>query len=126
MNDNSPMPVLQTLRSARTLALGVLAWFALSLGVAIASPVVSPQALTLVCSAAGAVKLVSGGDDSLASVAHQTLDCVLCLALDAPVTQAVSAFLAAPAPGQIPSAQGALGAAYRSAAALPARGPPQA
>ena len=46
-----PMPAL---RRAHRLASFVLIWFVLSLGVAVASPVVHPQAMELVCSAAGA------------------------------------------------------------------------
>ena len=116
--------LLQSLRQARALALGVLAWFVLSLGVAIASPVVQPQALTLVCSAAGAVKLVAGNDDGTAVASHHTLDCVLCLALGAPPAHAAGLQTRLLAPSQAPALQRVAFVAWRTAAPLPARGPP--
>ena len=48
------MPHLQTLRQALNLTRLVLVWFALSVGVAIASPMVNPQAMDLVCTAPAA------------------------------------------------------------------------
>ena len=56
------MSSLQSLRQARSVIRWMLVWFALSIGVAVAAPVVNPQALTLVCTTAGVVKLVSGSD----------------------------------------------------------------
>ena len=47
---------MSALRHAHRLASFVLMWFVLSLSVAVASPVVHPQAVELVCSASGAVK----------------------------------------------------------------------
>ena len=59
----------------------MLAWFVMSMAVAVAAPVVQPQSSLLVCSASGMVKLVdSGGDETNAAGSH-TLDCVLCLGL---------------------------------------------
>lgn len=78
------MPALQSLRQDRTIVHAMLVWFALSLGVAVAAPVVNPQALTLVCSAAGVVQLKAGTDgDAPPSMGH-TLDCVLCMVAGAP------------------------------------------
>jgi len=78
------MMLLQAIRQSRHVARAVLAWFVLSMAVAIAAPVVQPQGSTLVCSASGAIQLVdAGGDDGVAAGKH-TLDCVLCLALNAP------------------------------------------
>ncbi|MBL0252724.1 MAG: hypothetical protein IPQ12_09165 [Polaromonas sp.] len=64
---------MQTLRSAHHLARLVLVWFALSLGVAIASPVVNPQDLQMVCTGSGAMKLVvtnADGDQDTALAQH--------------------------------------------------------
>ena len=61
----------------------VLAWFALSLGVAVASPLVKPVAMELVCSSGGAAKLVVKGDDGTAQPAGHLLDCPLCAAVGA-------------------------------------------
>ena len=55
------MLLLQALRQSKWIARCVLVWFALSMAVAVAAPDVNPQATVLVCSAAGAVKLVNAG-----------------------------------------------------------------
>lgn len=78
------MVSLQSLREARTIVRWMLVWFALSIGVAVAAPVVNPQALTLICTTAGSVKFVSdsAGDsaDGLPSgMQAHALDCVMCL-----------------------------------------------
>lgn len=57
----------------------VLAWFCLSLGVAIASPVVHPQTFELVCSTAGAGKVVVKTDEGVRELGASHLDCPLCL-----------------------------------------------
>ena len=55
---------MQTLRHAHFLARFVLVWFALAIGVAIASPIVNPQAIELICSGSGgAMKLLVKSDD---------------------------------------------------------------
>ena len=115
---------MQALRNTAFLARLVLAWFVLSLGVAIASPVVKPQALELICSGAGVVKLVSQGDDSESPAGMHTLDCPLCATTGAPPVASPDA-LALPSPlghavQPIPSAR----IAALTAAPLPARGPP--
>ena len=56
---------MQALRNARHIARFVLVWFALSIGVAIASPVIHPKAMDLVCSSTGSMQLVVVGDDDL-------------------------------------------------------------
>lgn len=83
VGDNCAMPSLHTLREARTIVRWMLVWFAVSLGVAVAAPVVNPQALTLVCSAAGVVQLKAGTDGDAQPMGH-TLDCVLCMLAGAP------------------------------------------
>ena len=115
---------MKALRNAAFLARLVLAWFALSLGVAIASPIVKPQAALLICSGAGVVKLVSQSDDSGTPAGLHTLDCPLCATTGAPPVLTPDA-VPAPAPlghavQPIPSAR----IAALTAAPLPARGPP--
>jgi len=81
------MSSLQTLRNAHHLTRLVLAWFALFIGVAVASPLVKPEAVQLVCSAIGGVKLVqadAAGADVDGVVSHTALDCPACLPLIAP------------------------------------------
>ena len=101
----------------------MLLWVTLSLGVAMASPMVNPQALTLVCSAAGVVQLKIGADGDAPATPLHTMHCVLCLSMGAPpVTVAAVAaptslaFALRAAPAQRP--QG------RITTAAAARGPP--
>jgi hypothetical protein len=79
---------LQTLRNAHHLTSLVLVWFALFVGAAVASPLVKPEAVHLVCSAIGGVKLVqvdtAGVDVDGAVATHSALDCPACLPLIAP------------------------------------------
>ena len=117
--------LLQTLRQASRLARFVLAWFVLSIGVAVASPLVQPQAITLVCSAGGAMKmLVTLDDGSAQDLGAASLDCPLCLSMGAlPPTQGQTL----PPVHPLAHALQPLAAAHiaeRTAAPLPARGPP--
>ena len=78
---------LQSLRNAHRLTRFVLVWFALFVGAAVASPLVKPEAVQLVCSAIGGVKLVqadAAGADVDGVVSHTALDCPACLPLIAP------------------------------------------
>jgi hypothetical protein len=116
---------MRTLRHFTTLTRLVLAWFVLSLGVAVASPIVKPQDILLVCTGSGAMKVVVQADDGSATeLASSSMDCPLCVSF------------AAPPPVVQPSAQPAQPLAYalrsipsahiaaRTASPLPARGPP--
>ena len=71
-------------RFARLIARWVLMWFALSLGVAIASPLVHPQGTEMVCSGAGVMKLVVHHDDGSTATVGLSLDCPVCANLGAP------------------------------------------
>lgn len=57
----------------------VLAWFALCLGVAVASPLVQPKAMDVVCTSAGGVKVVAHSDDGPVKHGAKGMDCPLCL-----------------------------------------------
>src|SRR5438105_4247354 len=115
---------MQALRNTAFLARLVLAWFALTLGAAIASPLVNPQSMELVCSGAGAVKLVVKADGGSVPASGHTLDCPLCISLSAPPA-AVPAVAALSLPrGDVAPAIPVSRVALRSAAPLPARGPP--
>jgi hypothetical protein len=74
---------MEHLRHALHLTRLVLVWFALSVGVAIASPMVNPQAMDLVCTSTGSMKLVVPGDDD-STASNLTLDCPLCASVSAP------------------------------------------
>lgn len=115
---------MQTLRRAHTLARFVLVWFALSIGVAIASPIVKPQAMELICSSSGAMKVLVKTADGAKELSGHTLDCPLCATLSAPppvvrqTTEPVQPL--AHVLQSIPAAH----TAALAAAPLPARGPP--
>jgi len=75
---------LQSLRNAHRLARFVLVWFALIVGAAVASPLVKTEAVHLVCTAIGGVKLVqsdAAGDDVGKGALRTALDCPACLPL---------------------------------------------
>jgi len=115
---------MHRLRHARTLARLVLAWFVLSLGVGVASPLVDPQGLEFICS--GGTMKVKTADGEARVLAH-TLDCPLCVQAGSPPP---AEFAPAAAPAQ-PLAHALLPAAaahiaWVTAAPLPARGPPSA
>lgn len=119
---------MQTLRRARDLARLMVAWFVLSLGVAVASPLVAPQDMVLVCSSTGAMKVVlkSDGSDAAGQAGQggHTLDCPLCAALGAPPpTHDLNLSLAQPLGHVLQSIPAARMAAL-TAAPLPPRGPP--
>lgn len=101
-----------------------LLWFMLSLGVAIASPLVHPQAMELVCSASGSVKAIVHTDDGAQELGTGHLDCPLCMLAGAPPatpTLALPVLMPlAHAMRPIPSAH----IAAATAAPMPARGPP--
>lgn len=76
---------MQVLRASQLLARLVLAWFALTLGVAALSPMVHPQALELICTSGVTAKLVvRGSEGDTAPVGHQTLDCSACFVATLP------------------------------------------
>lgn len=117
---------MQTLRNAHLLARFVLVWFALSLGVAVASPILNPQASELICSGAGVMKLIVMTDDGANEVSGSMLDCPLCATGGAPPPPQARAVAEPVQPlghvlQSIPSAH----IAALTAAPLPARGPPQ-
>ena len=114
---------MQHLRNAIQLTRLVLMWFALSVGVAVASPIVHPHAMDLVCTSTGSMKLVVQGDDDQAASSH-TLDCPLCAAITAP-PPALNPSLTQPSP--LAHALQPLAAAHIAAITappLPSRGPP--
>jgi hypothetical protein len=120
---------MQTLRNAHLLARFVLVWFVLFVGVSVASPMVSPKASQMVCSAMGGMKMVLA-DDSANSGSSDTLelssnmDCPLCAQFSAPPSPVVFSFdttsALAHALRPIPSAH----IAWLTGSPLPPRGPP--
>lgn len=112
---------MQSLRSARLLARFVLAWFALVVGIAVAAPLVEPDALQVICSGSG-MKLVAVGGDEGESPTVATLDCPLCAAVAPP-----PAVVTLPQPQPLAHVLQSVPAARLAALTAPvppARGPP--
>ena len=121
------MPTLhQRPHTIRRFAAWVLACFVLSLGVAVASPVVHPRGTVLLCTGAGTMKLLVQGEDGVApSTITASMDCPLCVPGAGPLPQPMQA----PQAPQIPRTytvpmRVSASVVARSAAPLPARGPP--
>lgn len=118
---------MRTLRHFTNLTRLALAWFVLSLGMAVASPIVQPQEIFVVCSSSGsgAMKLlVQASDGSISEGDSKSMDCPLCIAVAAPPP--VACLSAEPA-HPLAYALQAIAAAHiaaRTAAPLPPRGPP--
>ncbi len=115
---------MHKLRTAHRLAKLVLAWFVLSIGVAIASPMVQPQHMELLCSGAGATKLqVKTADGSEALNSHG-LQCALCIQASAPPPRLAAVAVQHNPPIYATQAAPATHTAVRTAAPPPGRGPP--
>ena len=117
------MTAMQTLRQARQLTRFVLVWFAMALAVAMASPLVSPKSIDVVCSSGGVMKLVAsdGGDEAPSSSA---MDCPFCLSVAFPPAPLA---LQVVKPSPLSHALQPIAAAHialATAPPLPSRGPP--
>ena len=116
---------MHRLRNASHLARLVLAWFALALLVAVASPVVRGETLEVVCAGAGGMKLLAHDESGTSHASgHNMQDCQLCASLAGPPP--VLRVAIAP-PSQLAHALRPVVAAHLAwltAAPLPARGPP--
>lgn len=111
---------MQALRISSALLRLVMACYLLVLGIAAAAPFFHPQRMEVVCSAAGAMKMVALDHEA----GEHTLDCSLCLAPSLPVPEFCSAM---PVHQPLAQALAPLVAAHiagRSGARFPPRGPP--
>lgn len=123
------MTLLHTLRNTPWLAKLALLWFALTLGAAVASPMVNPQTGLVICTGAGMLKVLLADDGTVSTVAADTgsaLFCPLCMVGGAPTPFAMHT-VAPPQPLShvLQSIPAAIIAAL-TAAPPPARGPPNA
>lgn len=120
---------LQQLRRIATCLLGrcVLAWLALSMGVAAAAPLIQSQGFELICTSTGAVKLIVKGEDGGSALGAGHLDCPMCLPHAAPPPPALQLTPPTESPlwHALQPVERARIAAI-TAAPLPARGPPPA
>jgi len=115
---------MQTLRNAKLIARFMLVWFALSIGVAVASPMVKPDGMQLVCSGSGAMKVVLTDEDGAQSTIIHTLDCPLCASIGGlPPLNSVTLSNEEPRTFGTPDAKFEP-LQFISAAPPPARGPP--
>ncbi len=122
-NTDRVKSMLQALRHAHQLTRFVLVWFALALGVAMASPLVSPRSIDMVCASGGVMKLVASADGDEAP-SSSAMDCPLCMSVAFPpaplAQQAVK-------PSPLAHALQPIAAAHIASATappLPSRGPP--
>ena len=115
---------MHSLRSARQLVRIVLIWFALSLGVAMASPVVNPQVFELLCSGSGSMKVLVKAADGTPQPSTYALDCPLCVPAVAPPPAPFIPGICAQPLGHVVQSIPAARVAALTAAPLPARGPP--
>ena len=74
------MTFLHTLRNTPWLARLALLWLALTLGVAVASPMVNPQDDLVICTSAGMMKVKLNADSSVSTEATGAAYCPLCVA----------------------------------------------
>lgn len=119
------MNPLHRLRNSPWLVRLALLWFAMTLGVAVASPMVSGDHQVMVCSAGGMVKIVLH-DDGTTSTAPTALDCPLCATGGAPAPLAACVPEPVQPLGHVLQSIPAARIATLTAAPLPARGPPAA
>ena len=119
------MNLLQHLRQTRVLGRLALLWFIMSLGAAMASPLVNSQSTELICSGSGVMKLlVKNADGSSTEVASRMLDCPLCATVSAPPPAVTVSVEPAQPLAHVLQPIPAAHTAARAAAPLPARGPP--
>ena len=115
---------MQSLRNSIQIARLVLVWFALSVGVAIASPIIKPESTALICTGTGVMKLVAIGDDADKPVTSHKLDCPLCASISAP-PPALNTSLTQPFPlAFVLQPIAAAHIASITSPPLPSRGPP--
>ena len=118
---------MHALRKSSWLARLFLAWFALTLGAAIAAPLVERQAVVMLCAEGGAAKLLVMGADGKAvrAINPHTLHCPLCLAGALPLP-VVSSFAGSAAEPPVFATAWRIESptAWSPGAPMPARGPP--
>ena len=118
------MTLLHTLRNTPWLARLALLWFAVTLGVAVASPMVSPQEDVMICSAAGMYTLVLQDDGSVSTSPSPGMHCPLCVVGGAPPAYVQGVVDTAAPLGRMLQSIPAARIAALTAAPPPSRGPP--
>jgi len=111
----------------------VLVWFALFIGVAIASPILNPTETQMVCSSAGGMKMVASGEEGTEGAEGAegaeakltvNMDCPLCVHVVVPFQSGSTPFdHASPLAHSLHPVAAAI-IAVHTAPPLPSRGPP--
>ena len=115
---------LQSLRKASWIGRLVLGWLLLATVAALASPLIKPPTIDMVCSSSGWSTVVLSSDDGEQAPAGLTPECPLCTSLCAPPPATRQTAAALPASARLACPLSTPRAAASCAAALPARGPP--
>jgi hypothetical protein len=119
------MSLFHSLRSSQWLARLALLWFVLTLGAAVASPVIHQQGEIEICSGMGMQKVLVNEDGTTTTSAVSGISCPLCLAVGTP-PQTVQPLVATEhALGRLVASSPVAQAKTLTAAPPPARGPPQ-
>lgn len=117
------LSTMKTPRPMERLRIWIAAWFLLGMGIAMASPIVQPRAMQLICSGAGAVKFLVQSPSSGTADASD-MDCPLCL-LPAVAPDPTPARLPTLLPvAKVPVPAASLRIHSSTADPPPARGPP--
>ncbi len=115
---------MQSLRSRRLVARWVLAWYALFVGMSIASPLIEPATLQMVCSMGMKMVLVDGDGTTVDEA--RGLDCPLCAPCAPTAPSWAVSFAPADARAHALRPAAAAHLAWLTRSPLPARGPPAA
>jgi hypothetical protein len=114
---------METLRRVQRLTCQLLlVWFALSVGAAIASPILTPHSSDVVCSGAGTLMLMPADDGNTGAPGDHQHECHLCVMVGVPPVPVV--FAAHDAPAQTPFVALPVPVARQSPAPFQQRGPP--
>ena len=119
------MSLFHALRSSHRLARLALLWFVLTLGAAVASPMVHPQAETAICSGMGMQKVVINDDGTTTTSAVSGISCPLCLMGGAPPQTTLPLVAAVQALDNLVPSTPVVHVETLTASPPPARGPPK-
>jgi hypothetical protein len=122
------MNPLQRCRNSPWLARLALLWFSLTLGVAVASPMVHPQNELVICTGSGMLKVVLADDGTVTTAtttdSGDALFCPLCMVGGAPAPVSLQTVEPPHALSHVLRSIPAARIAALTGAPLPARGPP--
>jgi len=119
------MSLLHTLRNSPWLAKLALLWYVVTLGVAVAAPMVNPPTELVVCTSVGMVKVVLNDDGTTAtSTSNDGMHCPLCSAGGAQAPVSVSKGQVFHPSGHVLKSIPKTHLAALTAVQPPARGPP--